>query len=205
MIFLKYWGRWSNFSLSRGQKILVAAADIIYALTFVILIALAFAAIMNISDPQNFGIITAIFLGLFFVSVTVDIFFNSAIIRNISSGKQYRETLKLLETDEITGGNVYYYFNRTVRENIMYGNLQASEEDYNRALDTVALPERPIIEDSKYLSESDKQKIVLARLLISNPPELKINDILTHCDSYTKQKILYNIMINYPEITINLQ
>jgi tetratricopeptide (TPR) repeat protein len=173
-----------------------------YILTSAVLIILALIAVFNINEPQTFGVLAAIFLGVLFLAVAVDVVFNTLIIRNISSGKDYKEALKLLESDIIPDGDKYFYFNRSFRENIMYGNLQASEEDYRRALDTINLPERPLTGDEKYLSDSDKKKAVLARMLLFSPAELDINEILTHCDSVTKLKIYHNIKINYPEINI---
>jgi ABC-type multidrug transport system fused ATPase/permease subunit len=196
--FLKFWRKWNN--ITRGQKALIIAADLIYALTFAVLIILALIAVININDYETFGVIAAIFLGVFFLAISLDVIFNNLIIRNISSGKDYKEILKLLESNDIPDGDKYFYFNRSFRDNIMYGNLQASEEDYRRALDTINLPERPLSGDEEYLSESDKKKAVLARMLLSNPAELDINEILTHCDSVTKLKIYHNIKINYPEI-----
>ncbi|MDR0903936.1 MAG: hypothetical protein LBM59_04825 [Ruminococcus sp.] len=197
MNFLKFWRNWNN--ITRAQKVLIIAADAVYALTSVALIILALISVININDNETFGVLAAIFLGAFFVAVSADIIFNVLIIRNITSGKEYRETLKLLESDEINDGDRHYYFNRSLRENIMYGNLQASDEDYNRALDTINLPERTLTGDEKYLSESDKQKIILARELLSSPENIDVNEILSRCDSITKRAILRNIKINYPE------
>jgi ABC-type transport system involved in cytochrome bd biosynthesis fused ATPase/permease subunit len=198
--FLKLWKNWNN--ITRAQKALIIAADSVYILTFAALIILALMAVININDNETFGVIAAIFLGVFFVAISIDVIFNTLIIRNISSGKDYKEILKLLESDIIPDGDKYFYFNRNFRDNIIYGNLQASEEDYRRALDTINLPERPLSGDENYLSDSDKKKAVLARMLLSNPEELDINEILTHCDSVTKLKIYHNIKINYPEINI---
>jgi hypothetical protein len=231
--FLKFWKNWNNWNnITRRQKVLLIAADFVYALTFAALIILAFAAVYNIGAPQTFGVLSAIFLGVFFIAIAVDIIFNNAIIRRISSANDYKEALKLLESGKIPDGDLYYYFNRSFRANIMYGNLQASEEDYNRALDTINLPERPLTGDEDYLSDSDKKKAVLARMLLSysesyespespesseNPesydsPEsaeslesresLYIDGILDRCDGVTKLKIYRNIKINYPEINI---
>jgi ABC-type transport system involved in cytochrome bd biosynthesis fused ATPase/permease subunit len=179
---------------------LIIAADLFYALTSAVLILLAFTAVSNVGDPQIFGVFAAVFLGVLFVSISADIIMNALIIRSITSDNKYKETLKLLESGEISDGDIYYYFNRSFRDNIMYGNLQASEEDYRRALDTINLPERPLSGDEDYLSDSDKQKAVLARMLLSNPEILDISEILTRCDSITKRKIYVNIKINYPEI-----
>jgi hypothetical protein len=198
--FLKFWKNWNN--LTRAQKALIIAADTVYALTSAVLVILALTAVININDNETFGVFAAIFLGVFFLAISIDVIFNTLIIRNISSGKDYKETLKLLETSDIPDGDKYFYFNRSFRENICYGNLQASEEDYRRALDTINLPERPLTGDEKYLSDSDKKKAVLARMLLFSPAELNINEILTHFDSVTKLKIYHNIKINYPEINI---
>ncbi|MDR0986686.1 MAG: hypothetical protein LBL98_03180 [Ruminococcus sp.] len=200
MIFLNFSGRWNK--LTGGQKALVIAAVGSYALTFLALLVLAFAAVLNINDPQDFGIFAASLLGVFFVAITVDVLFAVGIIRSFSSDKEFKEEIKLLESEEETSGDRYYYFNRSLRDNIMCGNLRASEEDYNRALDTINLPERPINDNNTYISESDKQKIVLARMLLSKRADAPINAILNHCDSVTKLKILQNIYRNYPEIKI---
>jgi ABC-type multidrug transport system fused ATPase/permease subunit len=95
-----------------------------------------------------------------------------------------------------SGDDNVYLENRSVRENIMFGQIKATEEEYNRARDTA------LVDEEKYLSQSMKQRVTLARRLISNPEYIDIKKELSNCDVITIKMIIKNIRINYPEINI---
>ena len=52
------------------------------------------------------------------------------------------------------------------------------------------------------LSGGQKQRLMLARALALNPSVLLLDDFTARVDATTEQKILKNIQINYPGITI---
>jgi ABC-type lipopolysaccharide export system ATPase subunit len=108
-----------------------------------------------------------------------------------------RETADLIQSESpFSGEDNIYLENRNVRENIMFGKIQATEEEYNRASDTA------LIDEKKYVSKSMKQRATLARRLITNPDYIDIKKELPDCDPITIKEIVKNIKINYPEIKI---
>jgi ABC-type molybdate transport system ATPase subunit len=108
-----------------------------------------------------------------------------------------RETADLIQSESpFSGEDNIYLENRSVRENIMYGKIQATEEEYNRARDTA------LVDENAYISKSMKQRSALARRLISNPDYIDIKKELPDCDLITIKEIVKNIKINYPEIKI---
>ena len=102
-------------------------------------------------------------------------------------------------------------FNMSVRENIAFGN-EPSEELLNKAIDTAelrnfinSLPQNLdtlISERGASLSGGQKQRIMLARALALNPRVLLLDDFTSRVDKRTEQKIMRNVQMNYPGITI---
>jgi len=102
-------------------------------------------------------------------------------------------------------------FNMSVRENIAF-NDTVTDESLKRAIDTAelrdlidSLPEglnTIISERGTSLSGGQKQRIMLARALAVNPKILLLDDFTARVDNKTELKILDNIRINYPEITL---
>lgn len=98
-------------------------------------------------------------------------------------------------------------FNTTIRENIRYGRLEASEEDIERAAQAasihdaiMALPdgyETKIGEDGIKLSVGEKQRMAIARALIADPRILILDEATSSLDSQTEallQAALDNLM-----------
>jgi len=102
-------------------------------------------------------------------------------------------------------------FNMSVRDNIAFGN-ETSDENIDRAIDTAelrnfvnALPNKLdtfVTERGTNLSGGQKQRIMLARALALNPEILLLDDFTARVDRRTEQKIMKNVQINYPGITI---
>jgi ABC-type antimicrobial peptide transport system ATPase subunit len=82
----------------------------------------------------------------------------------------------------------------------MYGNFQASEDDLRKAADSVLLPQS--INETDYLSPSDRQKIALARALLFHPEKIIISDGLSACDGVTIRRIKAYTQRYYPDIDI---
>lgn len=102
-------------------------------------------------------------------------------------------------------------FNLTLRENIAFGDT-VNESDLNKAIETAelndfidSLPEKLetiISERGTSLSGGQKQRIMLARALALNPKILLLDDFTARVDSKTEQKILENLAIHYPDLTL---
>lgn len=94
-------------------------------------------------------------------------------------------------------------FSRTIRENILFGKEDASEEDLNKAVrlayfekDLENLPrglETLVGEKGVSLSGGQKQRVSIARALIKNPEILILDDSLSAVDAKTESSIIRNI------------
>lgn len=102
-------------------------------------------------------------------------------------------------------------FNTTVRENIAF-NTTVSDASLTKAIQTAelmdmidALPERletVVTERGTSLSGGQKQRLMLARALALEPKILFLDDFTARVDGETERKILENIKMNYPDITL---
>ncbi len=94
-------------------------------------------------------------------------------------------------------------FSRTIRENILFGKEDATEEDIRDAIrlayfekDLAHLPmglETLVGEKGVSLSGGQKQRVSIARALIKNPEVLILDDSLSAVDAKTESKIIENI------------
>ena len=94
-------------------------------------------------------------------------------------------------------------FSRTVRENILFGNPAATDEELRQAIEVSALDsdvalmpkglETMVGEKGIALSGGQKQRISIARSLIKNPDILIFDDTLSAVDAKTEQRIINNI------------
>lgn len=94
-------------------------------------------------------------------------------------------------------------FSRSVRDNILFGRQDASDEDLETAIDLAAfrrdlemLPEglaTLVGEKGVALSGGQKQRISIARALIKNPEILILDDSLSAVDAKTEKQIIDNI------------
>ena len=102
-------------------------------------------------------------------------------------------------------------FNMTIRENIAFSD-QVTDEQLKKAIDTAeltdfidSLPNKMntmVSERGTSLSGGQKQRIMLARALAINPRILLLDDFTARVDASTELKILTNIRVNYPGITL---
>lgn len=93
-----------------------------------------------------------------------------------------------------------YLFSESLRENISYGRQDASDEEYQRALETSQLSndlvqltqgiDTVIGERGITLSGGQKQRAAIARALLKDPPILILDDALSHVDTHTEEEIL---------------
>lgn len=95
-------------------------------------------------------------------------------------------------------------FSRTIRENILFGKEDATEEEILRAIrladfekDLENLPEgleTLVGEKGISLSGGQKQRVSIARALIKDPEILILDDSLSAVDAKTEAKIIENIL-----------
>jgi ATP-binding cassette subfamily B protein len=102
-------------------------------------------------------------------------------------------------------------FNLTLRENIAFSST-VKDKDLEKAIDTAELHEfigtlsekldTVVSERGTSLSGGQKQRIMLARALALNPKILLLDDFTARIDARTEQKVLKNVLENYPGITL---
>jgi ATP-binding cassette, subfamily B, multidrug efflux pump len=94
-------------------------------------------------------------------------------------------------------------FSKSVKENILFGNSEATEQELEKAIDLSALRkdlemlpeglETLVGEKGVALSGGQKQRISIARALIRNPEILILDDSLSAVDAKTEKRIIDNI------------
>ncbi|MGE7594451.1 ABC transporter ATP-binding protein [Peribacillus frigoritolerans] len=97
----------------------------------------------------------------------------------------------------------HFLFSKTVRENILFGKMDATEGEMAEAIrladfekDLMMLPNRLetlVGEKGVALSGGQKQRISIARALIKNPEILILDDSLSAVDAKTETTIIENI------------
>ncbi|MBT2645569.1 ATP-binding cassette domain-containing protein [Bacillus sp. ISL-34] len=97
----------------------------------------------------------------------------------------------------------HFLFSRSVRENILFGKMDATEDELAEAIrladfekDLMMLPNRLetlVGEKGVALSGGQKQRISIARALIKNPEILILDDSLSAVDANTETTIIENI------------
>lgn len=97
----------------------------------------------------------------------------------------------------------YVLFSRTIRQNILFGKEDATEQELEDAIrlahfqqDLMNLPmglETLVGEKGVSLSGGQKQRVSIARALIKNPEILLLDDSLSAVDAKTEAKIIENI------------
>src|SRR3954470_620981 len=102
-------------------------------------------------------------------------------------------------------------FNMSIRENIAFSDM-VTDASLQKAIETAelkafidTLPEglsTIVSERGSSLSGGQKQRIMLARALAINPTVLLLDDFTARVDSNTEQRILENILSNYPDLTL---
>ncbi|HEX5150008.1 MAG TPA: ABC transporter ATP-binding protein [Parafilimonas sp.] len=102
-------------------------------------------------------------------------------------------------------------FNMSIRENIAFSDT-VTDDALEKAIATAELKDfinslpgkldTIVSERGSSLSGGQKQRIMLARALALNPTILLLDDFTARVDANTEKKILDNIQINYPELTL---
>jgi len=102
-------------------------------------------------------------------------------------------------------------FNMSIRENIAFSDT-VTDESLVKAIETAelkgfidSLPDglnTVVSERGSSLSGGQKQRIMLARALAVNPKVLLLDDFTARVDANTEKKILANVQLNYPELTL---
>lgn len=92
-----------------------------------------------------------------------------------------------------------FLFNGTIRENVLYGKLDASDEEVERAIEAAKLKEvieefpegleTPIGERGVKLSGGQKQRLSIARIFLKNPSILILDEATSALDTQTEQFI----------------
>ena len=102
-------------------------------------------------------------------------------------------------------------FNMSLRENIAFSD-KVTDASLEKAITTAelmdfidSLPDKLdtiVSERGTNLSGGQKQRIMLARALAINPRILLLDDFTSRVDRNTEKKILANLEINYPDLTL---
>lgn len=102
-------------------------------------------------------------------------------------------------------------FNMSLRENIAFSD-KVTDASLEKAISTAeladfvdSLPEKLdtiVSERGTNLSGGQKQRIMLARALSINPKILLLDDFTSRVDRTTEKKILDNLQLNYPQLTL---
>lgn len=102
-------------------------------------------------------------------------------------------------------------FNMSIRENIAFSDT-VTDSSLRKAIETAELKDfidslpaglnTIVSERGSSLSGGQKQRIMLARALALDPRILLLDDFTARVDQNTERKILSNIQINYPALTL---
>lgn len=108
-------------------------------------------------------------------------------------------TLSSLRSQIGTVQQDVFLFNGTIRENVLYGKLGASDEEVERAIEAAKLKEvieefpegleTPIGERGVKLSGGQKQRLSIARIFLKNPSILILDEATSALDTQTEQFI----------------
>lgn len=105
-----------------------------------------------------------------------------------------------------------FLFNATIKENIMFANVNATEEELNKIIKISCVDEiinklpdginTLIGENGIKLSGGERQRVGVARALIKNPKLLLLDEATSALDNVTEKKMMDNIKENYKDLTI---
>ncbi|MFA7543369.1 MAG: ABC transporter ATP-binding protein [Candidatus Cloacimonadaceae bacterium] len=100
-------------------------------------------------------------------------------------------------------------FSGTIQENVMLGNTEATEAEYQQALKSSQLQQEvdgfPLGDQTRVgnrgldVSGGQKQRITIARALIKNPELLILDDITASLDAENEEKLWQAIDKHYPD------
>ena len=105
-----------------------------------------------------------------------------------------------------------FLFNATIKENIIFANLNATEEELDKIIKISCVDEiinklpnginTLIGENGIKLSGGQKQRLAIARALLKDARVLVFDEATSALDNVTEKKMMDNIKENYPELTI---
>lgn len=102
-------------------------------------------------------------------------------------------------------------FTGTIRENLLWGNPKATDEEIWKACDLAqaseflhSFPEgleTQIVEGGNNVSGGQKQRLCIARALLKNPKILILDDSTSACDTHTDSLIRQGLATTRPDVT----
>jgi ATP-binding cassette subfamily B protein len=102
-------------------------------------------------------------------------------------------------------------FTGTIRDNLKWGNLEATDEEIWKACDLAQASEflhnfpegldTMITEGGTNVSGGQKQRLCIARALLKNPKILILDDSTSACDTHTDSLIRQGLSTTKPEVT----
>ena len=105
-----------------------------------------------------------------------------------------------------------FLFNATIKENILFANMNASKEELDKVIKISCVDEiinklpkgldTLIGENGIKLSGGERQRVGVARALIRNPKLLLLDEATSALDNITEKKMMDNIKENYKDLTI---
>lgn len=145
-----------------------------------------------IVGPTGCGKTTMINLLMRFYDVTSgEIIVDETNVKQMSR-KQLRDKFGMVLQDS-------WLFNGTIKENLKYGNKNATDEEIIKAAKSayahnfiMRMPQgydTIIDEDGSNLSQGQKQLLCIARAMLSNPPMLILDEATSSIDILTEQKV----------------